>query len=54
MTRGEVKRLLRRNDPAFWIQLKLLTKQATEFDDLIFSPRSATKQPRAALYGPEA
>jgi FkbH-like protein len=33
---NEIKDLLLQNDPTFWIRLKLLTEQATEFDDLIF------------------
>jgi FkbH-like protein len=35
MGRAEIKELLSRNDPAFWTNLKLVTEQTTEFDELI-------------------
>src|SRR4051812_1199649 len=34
MNLNEIKGLLLSNDPAFWSQLELLTRKATEFDEL--------------------
>ena len=36
MNLSEIKNLLLRKDPSFWIQLDLLTRQSTEFDELIY------------------
>jgi FkbH-like protein len=54
MNLNEIKDLLLQNDSAFWIRLKLLTEQATEFDDLIFLSSLRKKAAARRLQRPGA
>jgi FkbH-like protein len=65
MNLSEVKGLLLRDDPEFWAGVRMLTQQATEFDDLIYlsalrkkaharglqSPHKASAPVRVAVLG---
>jgi predicted enzyme involved in methoxymalonyl-ACP biosynthesis len=54
MNLREIKDLLLKNDAAFWIQLKFLTQQANEFNELVLLSSLRRKAAARGLQPPEA